>query len=138
MALFSKLGKYKDFGLFIMRIGLGIMFIYHGLPKLTGGPKMWEQVGGAAGYVGVHFLPVLWGLLAGIVETAGGLMLILGLGFRIVCLLLIIDMLVAMSFHLHQSGSMGGVGGAAQAIEMAVVFAGLFFTGPGKYSVDKR
>jgi len=62
----------------------------------------------------------------------------LGLGFRLVCLFLIIDMLVAIAFHLHQNGEMGGVMGAAQAIEMAVVFAGLLFVGPGRYSVDKR
>ncbi|MGN6395963.1 MAG: DoxX family protein [Mucilaginibacter sp.] len=138
MALFSKLGNYRNFGLLVIRLGLGIMFIYHGYPKITGGVKMWEGVGSAAGYVGIHFLPVLWGLLAALAETVGGVLLILGLGFRLVCLVLIIDMLVAISFHLHQSGPMGGVNGAAQAIEMAVVFAGLLFVGPGKYSVDKR
>jgi putative oxidoreductase len=31
-----------------------------------------------------------------------------------------------------------GIGGAAEAIEDAIVFAGLIFVGPGKYSVDKR
>jgi len=138
MALFGKLGNYKNFGLLIMRLGLGIMFIYHGYPKITGGLKMWEGVGQATGYLGIHFLPVMWGLLAALAETVGGVLLILGLCFRLACLVLIIDMLVAIVFHLHQSGDMGGVMGAAQAIEMAVVFAGLLFVGPGKYSVDKR
>ena len=138
MALFGKLGNYKNFGLLIIRIGLGIMFIYHGYPKLMGGVKMWEGIGSATRYAGIHFLPAMWGLLAALTETAGGGLLILGLGFRLVCILLIINMLVAIAFHLHQSGEMGGVMGAAQAIEMAVVFAGLLFVGPGKYSVDKR
>jgi len=138
MALFGKLGNYKNFGLLIMRLGLGIMFIYHGYPKITGGVKMWEGVGQATGYLGIHFLPVMWGLLAALAETVGGVLLILGLGFRLVCIVLIIDMLVAIAFHLHQSGEMGGIMGAAQAIEMAVVFAGSLFVGPGKYSVDKR
>jgi putative oxidoreductase len=31
-----------------------------------------------------------------------------------------------------------GLKGAAHAIEDAVMFAGLFFIGPGKYSVDKK
>lgn len=138
MALFSKLGNYRNFGLLVIRVGLGIMFIYHGYPKLTGGVKMWEELGSATGYVGIHFLPAMWGLLAALVETVGGVLLILGLGFRLACILLFINMLVAISFHLHQTGPMGGIDGAAHAIEIAVVFAGLLFVGPGTYSVDKR
>lgn len=138
MALFSKLGKYKDFGLLIIRLGLGLMFIWHGYPKLIGGPKMWEGVGTATGYLGIHFLPVVWGLLAALTEAVGGVLLILGLAFRPVCLLLFLNLCVAAAFHLHQSGEMGGLDGAAHAIEDGVVFAGLFFIGPGKYSVDKR
>lgn len=138
MALFSKLGNYKNFGLLVIRLGLGIMFIFHGYPKLIGGVKMWEEVGSATRSVGIHFLPVMWGLLAALTETVGGVLLILGLGFRLVCLLLFINMLVAVASHLHESGEMGGVMGAAQAIEMAIVFAGLLFVGPGRYSVDKR
>ena len=103
-----------------------------------GGPKMWEGVGSATGYIGIHFAPVFWGLLAALVESVGGLLLVLGLGFRLVCILLIINLFVAAQFHLHQSGDMGGLGGASHAIEDAIVFAGLLFVGPGKYSVDKR
>ena len=50
MALFSNLGKYKNFGLLVIRVGLGIMFIYHGFPKLAGGEKMWIQLGSATKY----------------------------------------------------------------------------------------
>jgi len=134
MALFSKLAKYKDFGLLIIRLGLGLMFIWHGYPKLMGGPKMWKELGGATGYVGIHFLPIAWGLLAALTETVGGVLLILGLAFRPVCLLLIINLCVAIAMHLHK----GGLDDAAHAIEDAVTFTGLFFIGPGKYSVDKR
>jgi uncharacterized membrane protein YphA (DoxX/SURF4 family) len=38
MAFLNQLGKYKNFGLLILRVGLGVMFIYHGLQKLLGGP----------------------------------------------------------------------------------------------------
>jgi putative oxidoreductase len=138
MALFSKLAKYKDFGLLVIRLGLGLMFIWHGYPKLIGGPKMWERLGGATGSLGIHFLPVVWGLLAALTETVGGVLLILGLAFRPACLLLVINLCVAAAFMMHQSGADGGLAGASHAIEDAVVFAGLFFIGPGKYSVDKR
>jgi putative oxidoreductase len=135
MALLNKLGNYKNFGLLIIRVGLGIMFIYHGFPKLTGGVKSWHDLGESTKYVGIRFLPVVWGLLAAVVETFGGFLLVIGLGFRPVCLLLIINLAVAAASHF---GHGDGLGGAAHAIEDAIMFAGLLFVGPGRYSVDKK
>jgi len=135
MALLSNLGNYKNFGLLIIRVGLGIMFIYHGYPKLMGGPKHWAELGESMKYIGIHFLPVVWGFLAATTELLGGFLLIIGLAFRPVCILLFINLVVAALMHL---GSGDGLGGAAHAVEDAVVFAGLLFVGPGKYSVDKK
>src|SRR6201995_2165039 len=135
MALFSNLGTYKNFGLLIIRVGLGIMFIYHGLPKLMGGPAEWTKLGSATGYIGIHTWPMFFGLMSAVTETFGGFLLILGLIFRPVCLLLTINMIVAA---LSQFGHGGNLGDASQAIEDAVTFAGLLFIGPGKYSMDKK
>jgi putative oxidoreductase len=99
MALFGNLGNYKNFGLLIIRVGLGIMFIYHGFPLLGGGVKRWEELGSAIKYAGIHFWPVVWGLLAASVETFGGFLLIIGLAFRPVCLLLLITLVVAALSH---------------------------------------
>jgi len=134
MALFGNLGNYKNFGLLIIRVGLGIMFIYHGFPKLSGGVKGWEQLGGSAKYIGIHFWPVFWGFMAAVTETFGGFLLIIGLAFRPVCLLLVINLIVAALTVF----SKGGLMDASHAIEDAIVFAGLLFVGPGKYSVDKK
>jgi len=127
--------NYVHIGLLIIRVGLGVMFIYHGLPKLMGGEKTWELLGGATKYVGVEFWPVMWGFLSAVVETFGGFLLVLGLVFRPVCLLLVVNLAVAVALNF---GKGEGMDGAAHAIEDAVVFAGLFFTGPGRYSVDKK
>jgi putative oxidoreductase len=135
MALFSNLGNYRNFGLLIIRVGLGAMFIYHGFPFLGGGIKRWEELGSATKYAGIHFWPVVWGLLAAATETFGGFLLIIGLAFRPVCLLLLINLVVAALFHF---GNGQGLDGAAHAIEDAVMFAGLLFLGPGKYSMDKK
>ena len=135
MALFSKLGNYKNFGLLVIRIGLGILFIYHGLPKLLGGPHKWEGLGTATSYAGIHFLPMVWGALSACTETFGGFLLILGLVFRPVCLLLVVNLVVAALFTLGKSGNFGD---ATHAIEDAIMFAGLLFIGPGKYSIDKK
>jgi len=138
MALFGNLGNYKNLGLLIIRLGLGIIFIVHGYPALVGGPKMWTGTGEVMGYVGIHFAPLFWGLASALVQTVGGVLLILGLAFRPVCLLLVINMAIAAIFHFHQHGEMGGLNGAAHAIEDGVVFLGLLFVGPGRYSVDKK
>jgi len=135
MALFGGLGNYKNFGLLIIRVGLGLTFIYFGYPVLTGGPDKWKALGEATKYVGIHFLPVVWGLLAALTEAVGGFLLIIGLAFRPVCLLLIITLIVAAYSHF---GKGEGLDGAQHAIEDAIIFAGLLFVGPGKYSVDKK
>jgi putative oxidoreductase len=135
MALFEGLGNYKNFGLLIMRVGLGIMFIYHGYPKLGGGPTEWRELGSATRYVGIHFWPVVWGLLCAAIETFGGFLLIIGLAFRPVCFALIINLIVAAAMCF---GKGEGLAGASHAIEDAVVFAGLLIVGPGRNSVDKK
>src|SRR5476651_32030 len=134
MALLSKLGNYKNTGLLIIRVGLGIMFIYHGYPKLMGGIKGWGHLGESMKYVGIHFLPVMWGLLAAVTELLGGFLLIIGLAFRPACVFLLINLIVAALMQQRTAG----LGDAAHAIEDAIMFAGLIFIGPGKYSVDKR
>jgi len=134
MALLSNFGKYKNFGLLIFRVGLGVLFIYHGLSKLLGGPVKWEKLGAASGFVGIHFLPLFWGFLSAITETFGGVLIIVGLAFRPVCLLMVINLIVAAIFTYRISGNFGD---ATHAIEDAITFTGLFFLGPGSYSVDK-
>ena len=135
MALLASLGKYRNTGLLMTRIGLGILFMLHGYPKLLGGPEKWEVIGGAMKYVGIDFLPLVWGLFAAITETFGGFLILLGLAFRPVCLLLTFTMAIATSMHLNSNE---GFMSASQAIEMGVVFLGLAFVGPGAYSVDKK
>jgi putative oxidoreductase len=126
----SKTVKYKnaDLGLLIIRLGIGALFILHGFPKISGGPPMWEKLGGAMDSLGIHFLPIFWGFMAAIAEFGGGILLILGILWKPACILLIITMLVAI---VKTSGN--GLHGYSEALEMLIVFLGLFFTGPGKY-----
>ena len=64
MALLVKLAKYRNTGLLLMRVGLGVMFVFHGYPKLLGGPDKWVEIGSATKYAGIHFLPKFWGFMA--------------------------------------------------------------------------
>lgn len=132
--LWKFLGKYRECGLLVLRLGIGVMFLLHGWPKLTGGPEKWEKVGMAMQYASVHAMPTLWGLGAALSEFGGGLCLILGLFFRPACLMLAITMGVAANMHL---GRGEGLMAASHAIELGILFFSLLFVGPGRYSVDR-
>jgi len=134
MALLGKLGNYKNFGLLVMRAGLGIMMCVHGLDKLTGGPDKWEGIGKSMGNLHIHFLPVVWGFMCAITESIGGLFCVLGLWFRVVSLLMVINFIVAV-VTLFAMGK--DIHGASEALELGFAFFGLLFVGPGAWSIDK-
>jgi putative oxidoreductase len=117
-------------GLLILRLGLGGMFVYHGLPTLLGGPARWESLGRALRAVGIDFAPTFFGFMAGMAEAGGGLCLALGIAFRPALAMLASTMVVAAAFHLDRGD---GFGKASHAIEAAIVFGSLLLIGPGRY-----
>lgn len=128
-------GRYQNAGLLILRIGIGIFYVYvHGTPKLLGGPDAWARYGQSMQHLGVDVLPVVWGFTAAFAEFFGGLALILGLFFVPALVLLFFTMVVAAITHLSTGD---GLGGASHAIKMAVIFFSLFLIGPGRYSLDR-
>ena len=127
------LNKYRDFGLLILRVGIGVMFILHGFPKIKAGPQTWAQIGAATHCVGIHFAPKLFGFLAALSEFGGGICLILGLFFRPACLFMAITMAVAAMMHL---GKGDGLNTASHAIELGIVFFSLMIIGPGPFCLD--
>ncbi len=130
------LTKFRDWGLLFLRVVLGGFYIYaHGWHKLAGGVHAWHEIGLAVRYVGIHFAPVFWGLMAALSETLGCALVILGFLFRPACLLLLITLVVASAMHLRTGQ---GIEKASHAIELAILFFSLLFIGPGKYSIDKE
>ena len=132
--MWSFLGRYRDFGLLVLRLGVGAMFLFHGWPKLMGGPVKWESLVTAMGYLGIHVIPVFWGLMAALSEFFGGACLILGVVFRPACLLLLGTMAVAATMHLQRGD---GLQVASHAIELGFVFFGLLFVGPGRFGFGR-
>ena len=66
--------KYStDYGLLIIRAGMGILFLIFGWPKIIGGTEMWNGIGGSMANVGIHFAPTFWGFMAAFAEFAGGI-----------------------------------------------------------------
>lgn len=122
----------KDLGILIFRIGIGIAFIIHGFPKITGGPEKWEALGAAVSHVGITFAPTFWGFMAALAEFGGGILLITGLFFRTAVTGLFITMFVAAFMKFSKGMEFKEY---AHAMEMAIVFLGFFFIGPGKYKL---
>jgi putative oxidoreductase len=127
------LGRYKDLGLLIVRVGLGGCFVLHGYPKLAGGSALWAKIGAAMGALGIDGGHTLWGLAAALTEAGGGVLLLLGFYFRPAALLLAATMLVAFNMHVTRGDAFAMY---AHALELVFVFGGLLFVGPGRFSVD--
>jgi putative oxidoreductase len=122
----------KDFGLLLLRIGVGIAFMVHGYPKIFMGGAVGLAKGlAAAGIPGGIFAAYL----AGIAEFFGGIALILGIFFRPLTIVMAINMLVALIFHLNLGDPFIKY---SHALESGIVFISLIFIGPGKFSLDEK
>ncbi len=127
------LGAYKNFGLLIIRLGLGLSFIMHGSPKMFGGPPVWKDVGTVMRTAGVDLAPTFWGFMAAFAEFGGGILVILGFYFRPAVLLMAITMAMALNMHLSKGDPFRVY---SHAMELGIVFVSLLFVGPGKFSID--
>lgn len=125
--------KHKDLALLLMRVGLGVMMMTHGIPKLIGGPEKWTMLGNAMPLVSGK-LNLIWGLIAALTESLGGLLVVIGLFFRPACFFILMTMAVAAISHFDRGD---GLKGASHAIETGFAFLGLLMLGPGKYSIKK-
>jgi putative oxidoreductase len=124
--------KYQEFTWAILRIVTGLAFMTHGLPKLFG----WLGGFGSAGEAAE--LMSRFGV-AGVLETFGGLLIVLGLFTRPVAFLLAGQMAVAY-FWIHAGfvDLWWWVNGGEKAMLFSFIF--LFFSawGAGPFSLDAR
>ena len=116
-----------SFALLVLRLWLGLaMLLIHGLDKLNNFNHYATMFPDP---IGIGVKPGL--ALVTFAETAGALLLALGLLTRLGALTLAIDMAVAF-FMVHKS---------LQGGELAFIYLGgyiaLLVAGPGKFSVDK-
>ena len=126
------LGRFRDFGLFFMRCGLGLAFVMHGSGKMFH-PEQWPLLGQAIAPWGIKFAPAFWGFMSAFAEFGGGILSILGFLFRPTMLMMAFNMAVATSHHLAKGETFDGY---SHALECAIVFFGLLFVGPGRFSLD--
>ena len=114
----------------LLRIVAGLLFSFHGYQKLFG------FFGGIGHGARPHMWSELW--IAGILETFGGLLIVLGLFTRPVALLLCGEMAVAY-FRAHFPRGFWPIqNGGELAVMFCFVFLYLFAAGPGPVSLDRQ
>lgn len=124
----------KNLGLSVMRVGIGLIFLKFGTEKLLAGPSKWHELGTATKYLGITFLPTVWGLLAACAEFFGGMALVIGLATRLAAFLIACVMFVAVTMHYSINDSWTHI---SFPLAIFFVMAGLIIAGGGSYSVDK-
>lgn len=128
----------SDWGILSLRLGIGIMFLAHGLQKAFGlfrGPGI---KGFSAMLSGLGFAPAMfWAYLASYAELLGGICLIIGLQTRGAAAILFI-LIVTAAFKVHLGkGFFLSNGGFEYTFVIALACLALVLLGPGKFGILK-
>ena len=123
------MSRFSELGLALLRIVAGLLFMQHGVQKLFG----WYGGMGAPGATAELF--AMMGL-AGVLETFGGLLIVLGLFTRPVAFVLAGEMAVAYFMaHLPQ-GPVPLLNGGELAVLYCFIYLFFATNGPGRFSLD--
>jgi len=123
----DKVSRYRPWMLSILRIIAGFLFIEHGAQKLFG-------VLGGIGGMHLAFPEKLW--FAGIIEFAGGLLILVGLFTRLVALVCAGEMAYAY-FTVHAPNGFWPVPNHGEAAVLyCFIFLYLVTAGAGPISLD--
>lgn len=120
-----------ELGLLIIRVVLGASFLTHGIMKFSAG------ISGTVGWFSSIGLPGFLAYVIAIIEVAGGIAMILGIGTRIVAALFALVMLgaifmVKISVGFAGNGQMAGWELDLAFLTMSVV---LFINGSEKFAL---
>ena len=125
----KKLAGSANIGVLILRIGLGILMLTHGYPKFE------KLLAGDMSFGNPIFLGEELSLILTVfAELVCSILLILGFLTRPALFFLAITMAVA-AFIVHIDD---GIGKQEKALLYLTGYICLWFTGPGKYSLDER
>ena len=119
-------GKAVSFLLLLIRLFFGILFLMHGLDKLTNFIELSFTFPSVLGFGSYTTL-----MVAIFCEFACSMFLMTGLMTRILLIPMILSMAVAF-FDIHD----GMMPEGELSLIYLVIFLGLFIAGPGRYSVD--
>jgi len=125
----NRLDKLKPLSLVLLRLGVGIIFIYHGYPKLFHPSQQTIEAFASIGFA-TYMVYV-----AGVVELFGGALLVAGLFTRAAGILLAGEMAIAI-WKVHMGKGILAVGEYQFPLVLALAAFVLATTGAGLISLD--
>lgn len=132
-----KNGMNPELGLAILRVILGVIFIAHGVPKLTGGIEGTAMFFGSVGIPA----PVAAAWFIALLETLGGIALLIGSFVTPVAMLLSAHMLAGIVL-VHAANGFYVIGEGHDGVEFSLLLIAallaLVFCGPGLAALDNR
>lgn len=129
------LDRKIDLGLLILRLGLGVMMIPHGVAKISNG------LGGIEAVLAAQNLPswIAYGVYVG--EIIAPLFMIVGYYTRLASLVFVVNMIVAVALvHPNDIFVLTNTGGWAIEMQGLYILGALtlVFTGAGKYAISSN
>lgn len=117
------LSKYEPILLSVLRIVVGLLFLAHGVQKLFHFPPMTMAIPPNA-------MPII--MAAGVIELAGGLLLVLGIFTRITAFICSGEMAIGYWLvHVARGGLLPISNGGELAVVFCFVFLYIAAAGPG-------
>jgi putative oxidoreductase len=119
--------------LLVLRLALGAIFIAHGAQKVF----VYGFAGTSASFgdMGVPLEGVM-GPLVALLELVGGILLVLGLGTRVVAAALTVNMIVATLLVHLTAGIFVAEGGYELTLMLGAASLALVLAGAGRFSLD--
>lgn len=111
----------NEIGKVILRVVLGLTFFIHGLDKFQGG------IANTAGYFDSLGIPGFLAYVVAAIELIGGIALILGIGTRIISILLALIMLGAIFTAKLSLGFLGNGQMAGYELDLALLAMSVYF-----------
>ncbi|HTN12413.1 MAG TPA: DoxX family protein [Acetobacteraceae bacterium] len=124
----ARLNRLQPYALALLRIVVALLILEHGLSKLIGFPGAMPK--------GFHIASLLG--LASIIETVGGLLLLVGFRTRLVAFILSGEVAAAYFIAHAPRGFYPILNGGEAAILFCFIFLYLACAGGGACSVDRR
>ncbi|HYK18261.1 MAG TPA: DoxX family protein [Bryobacteraceae bacterium] len=121
--------SFEPYALSLLRLAIGFTFSLHGFQKAFG------FFGGMGHGTAAHFLSLLW--VAGVLESVGGILILLGLYTRPIAFILCGEMAVAYFKQHAPHGFWPIANGGELAVLYCFIFLLLMSAGGGAWSLDR-
>ena len=133
--ILSFLNKYREGGILLLRVAVGLMLVCAGFPVVAEGAGRWHTAAPVVTqlfHVTSHL--TFWGAVVAFSELICGVLMIIGLLTRVACLVVAVGITCETIGHLRHHPTLNMT---AMMVAHALLIYALLLIGPGKYSVDK-